>query len=681
VEGVFTLAHASRGYFTEDHLRLLNTVTQEISSTIHNAALYRYVQSQADRLGGLLEIQEKDASKTRAILESIADGVVFSDDKGHIVLTNAAATKILGVQAEQMHDRDIRDLVQLMDPEDQPTLQAALDGLMAGRDLDLRSVQTVRLTLQIGVLVANVHLSPVVAQMGGFLGVVMVFRDVTRETEVDRMKSEFISTVSHELRTPLTSIRGYVDLVLDGDAGEVTDETREYLEVVKGNSDRLTALINDLLDVSKIETGGRARYNLVPVAASPLAEQAVAQIHPRIEEKGLILQTHMPTDLPHIQADPEALSQVLDKLLSNAMKYTPSGGQITVTLSVREQDAVMQFDIEDTGIGISEDDVEKLFTRFFRAEHPDVEFAGGTGLGLSIAKSIVEGHGGEIWVTSPAPSGCGSVFSFTIPLATEVTPWIPATLPGLPRVQDTAGEPRRLLVVDDDRDVVRLLHHRLERDGYLVDTAVSGPEALARIAEVPPDLILLDVLMPEMDGYKVLEELKANPTTMDIPVVIISILQERERGQALGAIEYLTKPFNEQHLGKIIAEVLGCTGLVLIADDDPDIVSLLQRTLQRRGFATRIATDGLAALIQAQAEPLPDLILLDLRMPKLDGYQVLEQLRSDAATHSIPVVIITAATADQETKHRRTMELGATRFISKPIDLESLVVEVRQLVG
>jgi len=680
VMGVLTLAHANRDYFAEEHLRLLNAVAQEIGSAIHNAELYRYVQIQSERLGRLLATQEAEASKTRAVLESIADAVIFSDAEGHIVLANAAAENILGILADQVRGRDIRDLVQLAAPEDRPAWQATMDSLMAGRSLRSESAPTARLTLQIGNRVANVHLSPVVTQKEEslFLGVVMVFRDVTRETEVDRMKTEFVSTVSHELRTPLTSIHGYVDLILDGDAGPVTDELREYLDIVKDNSNRLTALINDLLDISRIEAG-RIRFNLIPLAAPSVVEEVLARVRPLAEERNLSLQVHAPADLPHIRADPEALSQVLDNLLSNAIKYTPAGG-VTVSLSVRAQDDALQFDVIDTGIGISSADREKVFTRFFRADHPVVRFAGGTGLGLSIAKAIVEAHGGEIWTTSPAPNGQGSVFSFTIPLAAETRPWTAATMPKAPRALDLADERRRLLVVDDDRDIIRLLYHRLRRDGYVVDTAVSGPEALARIAETPPDLIVLDILMPEMDGYKVLKELKTDPTTTNIPVILLSILDEHEQGLALGATEYLTKPFDEQRLEEVIAEVLGRSGRVLIADDDPDIVMLLQRALQRRGFETVIAADGQAALAQARTEPAPNLILLDLQMPQVDGYQVLEQLRSSAATRSIPVVVITAATPDQEAKRQWTMALGATRFIAKPFDVESLATEIKQLV-
>ncbi len=685
VEGVLTLAHCERNYFTEDHLRLLNAVAQELGEAIHNAELYRYVQAQTERLGHLLAAQEAEASKSRAILESIADGVVFSDAEGRIVLVNAAAEQILGTTAERIRGRHIRDLVQLAAPEDRPGWQSAMDSLMAGRVQDSATAPSARLTVDIGDLIANVHLSPVIVpkeeflgeDRGEFLGVVMVFRDVTREVEVDRMKTDFVATVSHELRTPLTSIRGYVDLMLDGDVGEVSGELREYLEIVKNNSDRLTTLINDLLNISRIETG-RVRFELVPLDPASLVEDALAQIQAAAEEKQLTLQAHVPAALPPIRADREGLAQVLHNLLDNALKYTPTGG-ITVQLTPRPQDNVLQFDIIDTGIGFSPADQDKLFTRFFRADDPLVRFAGGTGLGLSIAKAIVEAHHGEIWATSPGPSGRGSVFSFTIPLAAETRPWTPAILPEAPRSL-AQFEPRRLLVVDDDRDIIRLLYHRLRRDGYLVDTATSGPDALTRAVQSPPDLILLDILMPEMDGYQVLQELKADPVTSDIPVVILSIVGEREQGLALGAAEYLTKPFNEQQLETIIGEILGRAGRVLIADDDPDIAALLQRVLQRRGFEAIIASDGEDTLLRARADPAPDLILLDLQMPKMHGYQVLEELRSSPMTWSIPVVIITGATPDLEAKRQRSFALGATRFVPKPIDMESLVTEIRQLV-
>jgi len=686
IEGVLTLAHPDRAYFTDEHLRLLNAVAQELGEAIHNAELYRYVQAQTERLGQLLAVQEAEASKSRAILESIADGVVFSDAEGRIVLANAAAEQILGTTVERIRGRDIRDLVQLAAVEDRPAWQSAINNLMTGRNLSLGTAASARLTVDIGERIANVHLSPVIItkeeflgeDRGAFLGLVMVFRDVTREVEADRLKTDFVATVSHELRTPLTSIRGYVDLLLDGDVGEVSSEMREYLEIVRNNSDRLTTLINDLLDISRIETG-RARFDLAPLAPATVVEEALALVRQAAAEKNLTLQTDLPAVLPPILADREGLTQALHNLLDNAIKYTPTGG-VTVQLTVREDNKV-QFDVIDTGIGIAPADRDKLFTRFFRADDPLVRFAGGTGLGLSIAKAIVEAHHGEIWATSPGPAGRGSVFSFTIPLAAETPAWTPVSLAEAPRLAAPVTTPRRLLVVDDDRDVIRLLYHRLRRDGYLVDTATSGSDALIRAAETQPDLILLDILMPEMDGYQVLERLKADPTTSDIPVVILSIVGEREQGLALGAAEYLTKPFDEQQLEAIIGEILGRVGRVLIADDDPDIAALLQRVLQRRGFEAVVAGDGEATLARARAEPAPDLILLDLQMPKVHGYQILEELRGSPTTRSIPVVIITGATPDLEAKRQQSFALGATRFIPKPIDMESLVREIERLIG
>ncbi|MBU1878132.1 MAG: response regulator, partial [Chloroflexi bacterium] len=640
-----------------------------------------YVQSQTDRLGRLLALQEAEASKTRSILESIADGVVFSDADGQIVLTNVATEEILGTPAAQMQGRDVRDLVLLAEPEDRPVWLAVLDTLMASRNRGAVETAAERLTLRIANRVANVHLSPVVTgtnQVGEvlFLGVVMVFRDVTRETEADRLKNEFVATVSHELRTPLTSIRGYVDLILDGDVGDVSDDVSEYLQVVKSNSNRLTALINNLLDISRIEEG-RTRFDLATVDVAALAQDAAERFRAEAEEKNLMLRVSVPVEPLIVQADTTKLVQVLDHLISNAVKYTPPAGEVTVT--VQAHGNRVQLDVTDTGIGIAPQDQDKLFTRFFRAEHPDVEFAGGTGLGLSIAKAVVEAHGGKIWAASPG-SGQGSTFSFTIPLTAEAQSQALADGDIGPAAAAPPPDRRRLLVVDDDRDIIRLLYNRLQRDGYLVDTATSGPEALRRVAESAPDLVLLDILMPEMDGGTVLERLKADPSTANIPVVVLSIVDDQRRFLMLGATEYLTKPFDEGQLEKVISEVLGQAGRVLIADDDPDIVMLLQRVLQRRGFETLVAGDGEAALAQAHGEPPPDLILLDLRMPQLDGYQVLERLRENPATHAIPVMIITGAAPDLAEKRQRSLALGASQLVLKPIDIETLVSEIRRLV-
>ena len=265
-------------------------------------------------------------------------------------------------------------------------------------------------TLEIEDRIVSVHLAPVYSTLE-FLGTVSVFRDITRESEVARMKSDFVSIVSHEMRTPMTSIKGFVDLMLMGAAGDVSDQQRHFLSIIKSNADRLAILVSDLLDLSKIETG-RLRLRLEPTSALDVLEGVIDSLRGSIEDKEQELTCEVSDNLPLVMADRDRLIQVLTNLLANANQYTPNGGQIRIKMV--QQGPVLQISVADTGIGISEEDQEKIFNRFFRADHPLVRNSEGTGLGLPIVRSLVEMHGGELWLHSTL--GEGSEFSFTLPV-------------------------------------------------------------------------------------------------------------------------------------------------------------------------------------------------------------------------------------------------------------------------
>ena len=243
------------------------------------------------------------------------------------------------------------------------------------------------------------------------IGQLFVFRDVTHEREVDRMKSEFVSLVSHELRTPLTSINGYADMLLEGDAGDINDEQTDFLRVIKRNSERLSLLINELLDVSRIEAGA-LKLSISRINIAELVYEVVKSIRPQIESKEQELDVEMPQDVPVVMADGNRITQILTNLISNAHKYTPREGKISVV--VRPESNRFRIDVKDTGIGLSKDEQERLFTKFFRADNPSTQKVAGAGLGLWITNSLVEMHGGEMTVSSTP--GKGSIFSFTLPL-------------------------------------------------------------------------------------------------------------------------------------------------------------------------------------------------------------------------------------------------------------------------
>ncbi len=666
--GVLTLADPRPDYFSEVHLKMVTAAATQIATAIGNAELYRLIQEQADRLGDMLRMQQTEASKTRAILEGIADGVVVTDTDGRIILFNDAAERILGVPRSVVMNENVHALPATLSAG----AEMAARGLAAvSRWVGIASRQGPQMEerFAVGNKVASVRVAPVM--MGDeLLGTVALFRDISKEVEAERVKNEFISTVSHELRTPMTSIKGYTDLLFMQAAGPITDAQRKFLTVIKSNADRLATLVNDLLDISRIETG-RIRLDRQPTDAAKVIQDVVTALRTKSEEKQLTVTVKVKSPLPPVYADRDRLTQILTNLVDNACRYTPAGGKITV--SARRVSDKVQIDVADTGIGISPEDQKKVFDRFYRADHPVVQETGGTGLGLAIVKSFVEMHGGTIWLKSEL--GKGSTFSFTMPIAVFDQP-----LPPREEVTEEAepiGAGKRILVVEDEPDIANLVAHHLTEEGYEVLTCGRGDEVMDIALREKPHLITLDIRLPGKDGFEVLSELKANPETTDIPVVILSIVPDPDRAYRLGAVDYLGKPVDEKRLVNTVHSILFAHDLVLICDDNEDTQKLLREVLERNGFVARAVSDGRQVLAVAERER-PGLILLDLKMPGLDGYSVLEQLKRNPNTADIPVIVMTASIAEDKVKRERALALGATKFMTKPFSIPELVEEVRK---
>jgi PAS domain S-box-containing protein len=681
--GVLTLGHSEIGHFTEEHLQLVTAAASQIAIAVNNSDLYAYITEQADQLGTMLQAQQAEAAKSRAILESIADGVLVLDHNGRVLLLNPAAEELLGFSAMALEGEHFRHMLGLGETSAQRELAQSLYHELRGR-LESREDQA---GLQAGVVrvesgnqVLAVNITPLVIAVGGAPGLVAALRDISREAEVERLKNEFISTVSHELRTPMTSIKGYTDLLFLGMAGGLTDAQRSFLQIIKSNADRLTALVNDILDISRIETG-RLRLVIEPLELGRIISDVVLAFQEQYREKDLFLEWAEPPDLPLVRGDAARVTQVLNNLIANAWQYTPGGGRVSV--SVRTADGFVQVDVSDTGIGISADDIGRVFDRFYRVDHPVVEEAGGTGLGLAIVKMFVEILGGEIWVNSEL--GVGSTFSFTLPLvaheAPEVVPDLFTT-----EAPTVIGRRQKLLVIEDDHDLALLLRRQLESEGYQVLLAGSGEDALWLAREEKPQLITLDIVLPDLDGFVVLERLKEHPATAPIPVIIVSaVLGDPEGGYALGAVDYVVKPFDEDKLLSSIREALkpavgSKPHRLLVVDDDPDILSFLDHALSFHGYDVSTAPDGKVALERVEQEH-PDLILLDLRMPGLDGYEVIRRLKSNDDTRPIPIVVITASPIDKDRDKVRVLSMGAEHYVTKPLSIQALVGEIKKAIA
>jgi CheY-like chemotaxis protein/anti-sigma regulatory factor (Ser/Thr protein kinase) len=421
-------------------------------------------------------------------------------------------------------------------------------------------------------------------------------------------------------------------------------------------------LVNDLLDISRMESG-RIKASPEAMHIREAVAQVAAAMDARVTAKGLTLRLDVPRDLPQVIANLDRVIQILTNLVANACQYTLAGGQITV--SARAHGDELHVSVRDTGIGIAPDDLDNLFSRFFRADDPVVQDTPGTGLGLAIVKSLVEMQGGRVWVESEL--GVGSTFTFTLPLAQAGE---------AAETEDAAQrEVAKVLVVEDDADIAQLIKLQLAGDGREVFIAHRGDEALELAQRERPDLITLDVLLPDTDGFALLEELKSNPATQKIPVIVVSVLPEEDEGLQMGAVDYVTKPIDEQQLLRAVRQVLLRRGTVLVVDDDRDNLSLMRSMLSAHSFGVRTTSRG-SRVLRVAREVQPSLILLDLKLQDLDGYTVLERLKGDPATQSIPVIAMAASTAIDDEKRQKAMDLGAARLVPKPLSEEDLIEEI-----
>ncbi|MEJ2010899.1 MAG: GAF domain-containing protein [Anaerolineales bacterium] len=400
--------------FGEDELRALTTAAGQVAVAIKNAELYLLIREQAERMGVMLRSQQVESSTSRAILESIADGVVVTDADHRVVLFNAAAERILGLAADSILNQPVFDFIGLYGPEGQRWTQA----IRSWKQRPPASLPTAEISERVVLedeRVLLIHPAPVV--LGDeFLGTVSIFRDITREVEVDRLKSEFVATVSHELRTPMTSIKGFVDLLLMGATGDLNSEQQRFLNIVKNNTERLEILVNDLLDISRIEAG-KVTLSFQPLDVRELLREAEAFVERQRSETGKQIQlaVEAPADLPSLWGDPERVRQILINLVENAFNYTPEGGEII--LRAQQSADQVEIEVQDNGIGISLGEQSRIFERFYRGEQALIMGVAGTGLGLAIVLNLVEMHGGRIWVNSDGIPGRGTTFTLGLPIA------------------------------------------------------------------------------------------------------------------------------------------------------------------------------------------------------------------------------------------------------------------------
>ena len=460
--------------------------------------------------------------------------------------------------------------------------------------------------------------------------------------EADRLKSQFLANMSHELRTPLNSIIGFSRVILKGIDGEINELQQQDLSAIYNSGQHLLGLINDVLDLSKIEAGKMELSFEEKVNLADLINSVMSTVVGLVKDKPIKLVRKVASDLPSVRADPMKVRQVLINFLSNAAKFTEEG-TITVEAAVQTGSKgwpEVVVSVIDTGTGIAPEDQNKLFQPFSQVDASLTRKTGGTGLGLSICRHLIDMHGGEIGVRSAA--GQGSTFFFTLPL--------PHPEPAIPESEEN----KVVLAIDDERQVISLYERYLSSHGFKVLALTEPKHAIQRILEVKPYAITLDVMMPGRDGWQVLQEIKTHPETQDIPVIICSILENQEKGFSLGAADYLMKPILEEDLVKAMDRLNGNGEIqsVLAVDDDANGLRWIEKAFQAHPeYRLTLAQGGHAALDAIRNER-PDAILMDLFMPDMDGFTLLETLRADPVYREIPVVILTAGDLDDVQRAR-----------------------------
>ena len=588
---------------------------------------------------------ERQAATIRTAVETVPDGFALYDSDDRLVLVNERYREIF---------TELADLAVPGQPFSELLRAQATRG---GVDLDGRPVEdwiaerTDHHREPEGMIEqrrAGGTMLRIVKRKTPDGGTVAVYTDITdlirRQEELEEAragaeaaneaKSRFLASMSHELRTPLNAIIGYGEMLIEDAAEEGQEHMVTDLEKIIGSGRHLLSLINDILDLSKIEAGKMEiyaeRFDLVA-----LLEDVRTTIRPLIDKKDNRLTLEVDVDPAEVETDKTKLRQNLFNLLSNAAKFT-EGGDIVLRARRYAEGGTewLEFAVKDTGIGMSEAQQAKLFQAFSQADSSTTRNYGGTGLGLAITKAFVKMLGGTIGMES-AP-GEGSTFSFRIPAfcpRAEAPPAGPAS---------PAGHRGRVLVIDDEVRARKSLADAIRAGGFEVEEAESGAAGLALARAAPPDAIVLDVIMPEQDGWSVLQEIKSDERLCGVPVVLATVVSDREMGLAFGAAGHLTKPVEAAELVRMLDALAGGAAReVLVVDDDPSTRAFCRRILLREGWAVREAPDGIRGLEEIRARR-PALVLLDLMMPGMDGFEVLRSLQETPELSDLPVIVITS---------------------------------------
>jgi PAS domain S-box-containing protein len=652
--------------FSEADCRLLALFGQQAAIALENARLFAAAQ--------------RERQHFEVLVRNSPVAIVVLDIDHHVLSCNPAFEQLYGYTQSEVIGANLDDLITTPETRSQAvsyTVQAAQSRTVQGIGQRRRKDGSM---VDVEVLAVPVIIDGVRTGMMGLYHDVSELLSARQVAEAaNSAKSQFLANMSHELRTPLNAIIGYSEMLEEDATDRGHDDYVPDLQKIRAAGRHLLALINDVLDLSKIEAGKLDLY-LETFDLTTAITDVATTVDPLVTRRHNRLTVHCARDLGAIHSDLTRVRQVLLNLLSNASKFTENG---VITLAAERQGAAVVLRVTDTGIGMTPEQMGRLFEPFSQAETTTSKKYGGTGLGLAITRRFCELMGGDVDVESEM--GRGSTFTVrlpvdaAVPLGAEAAPVVPANGGDAPRPsQRRVG---LVLVIDDDPAARAITHRALSRDGYEVVEAADGESGLAAAKARHPDLITLDVLMPGMDGWAVLAALKADPAVATIPVILQTIVEDRNMGFALGAAEYLTKPIDRKQLTSLVRRHAAkmSAGPVLVVEDNEHTRTLYARTLAKAGWTVTEAENGRVALERIAASR-PALVLLDLMMPEMDGFEFLDVLRQDASCRTIPVVVITARTLSDD--DRRRLAGGVERVLQKrALQTDALLAEVRAVAA
>lgn len=586
------------------------------------------------------ELQRSEL-RQRIVVENMVEGLISIDERGLIQSFNPAAERLFGYTATEVAGRNISMLMPEPDASAHDGYMQAYQETGAariiGRTREAEGKRRDGSTFPMDLAVNEMWFDDQRLYIGSV-------RDITERKHVDRMKNEFISTVSHELRTPLTSIRGSLGLLLGGAVGELPAKVVELLAIAGNNTERLLLLINDILDIQKIESGRMAfRFETVPLM--PFLHQAVAEHASYGAQYGTSFVITRALEGAAVYVDKDRLMQVMGNLMSNAAKFSPPGGRVEIAVA-RQHDGPLRISVSDYGPGIPEDFRDKLFTRFSQSDSSDTRQKGGTGLGLAITKAIVERLGGRIGVMSQ--TGLGSTFYFELPAMVSNDAVVEGGMPR-PLLEQRASS---VLIVEDDADIAVLIQRMLSAAGYDADIAGDAQQARLMLAREGSAyrLLVLDIMLPGEDGISLLRSLRTDPSTRELPVVVVSAIADETRreleGGALEVLDWLTKPIDQQRLVRAVKQAapVGAKARVLHVEDEPDVHRVVNSIL--RGHCELTWAGTLAVGRQLLQNQRFDLLLLDIGLPDGSGLDLIETIEQCDVPPQVVIFSAKDVTAD-----------------------------------